>query len=167
MSNMWRRAVRLARSNLNDLTDRAVNRGRGRALADMTDEELAAELERRRREAATRGAVEEATRRTEETREGDSGPDVEAPKTSQRVAALLEELPPKQRRELRQYYANLELPYGADLEDVKQAYRRLMRQYHPDKHQADPARRQLATQLSQKLTNAYNELSRTLKERKP
>jgi curved DNA-binding protein CbpA len=80
------------------------------------------------------------------------------------IAFDLASLTPQRRRELRQYYANLELPFGADLDQVKQAYRRLMRQYHPDKHHADAARRQLATQLSQKLTVAYNELSKVLRK---
>ena len=51
-----------------------------------------------------------------------------------------------------------------DQKEGEQAYRRLMRQYHPDKFPDDPARRQLATSLSQKLTRAYNELSRLLRD---
>jgi curved DNA-binding protein CbpA len=77
----------------------------------------------------------------------------------------LTDLSLQKRKQVRQYYANLELPFGASLEEVKHAYRRLMRQYHPDKHQEDPARRQLATQLSQKLSVAYNELRLILKDR--
>ncbi len=57
---------------------------------------------------------------------------------------------------IRQYYANLEVPMGADLDTVKDSYRRLMRKYHPDKHADDPQMEELATQLSQELTVAYN-----------
>lgn len=64
-------------------------------------------------------------------------------------------LPPGQDKPIQQYYANLEVPYGADLETVKKSYRRLMRQYHPDKHSGDPERERLATALSQELTRAY------------
>src|SRR5687767_7998959 len=42
--------------------------------------------------------------------------------------------------DIRRYYANLELPIGAPLSEVKAAYRRLMRRYHPDRHQHDPDR---------------------------
>ena len=34
---------------------------------------------------------------------------------------------------LRQDYVNLEVPFGASLEDVKSSYKRLMMRYHPDK----------------------------------
>lgn len=57
---------------------------------------------------------------------------------------------------LRQYYANLEVPFGSDMPTVKKAYKKLMRRYHPDKHSGDPERERLATQLAQELTQAYN-----------
>jgi DnaJ-domain-containing protein 1 len=175
MSSMWRRALRMAQSNIGDLKDRATSWGRGpRSLGEMSDAELEAELERRRREHLARAAADEAKPRAGEpvgaeapAAEGEPAPD-RAPQRREAGAAALDllRLPPQRRRQLRQYYANLELPFGADLDEVKQAFRRLMRQYHPDKHQADPARRQLATQLSQKLTVAYNELMKELKDRK-
>lgn len=56
---------------------------------------------------------------------------------------------------IRDYYANLEVPYGSDLNTVKESYRRLMRKYHPDKHVNDPESEKLATELSQELTRAY------------
>lgn len=175
MSNMWQRALRIARSNLNDLKDRATSLGRGpRSLDELTDEELEAELERRRREHLARAAEAEARAKAGESSEPaepaprDAGPAPQAPPRREAGAAAehLLRLSPQRRRQLRQYYANLELPFGADLDEVKSAFRRLMRQYHPDKHQDDPARRQLATQLSQKLTVAYNELVKELKDRK-
>ena len=102
-------------------------------------------------------------------REGTGHPQGQwAEETSTRVRESpcdLTELSPDKRRKIRQYYANLELPFGATLAEVKQAYRQLMRQYHPDKHPHDPARRELATQLSQKLTVAYNELNQILRSR--
>lgn len=164
MSSMWRRALRVARSNLNDIAGRARSIGRGSSsLEEMSDAELEAELERRRREHATRAAVEKAKTRAAKNK----GPTVGGAREGASAPAVdLTDLPPQKRREFRQYYANLELPFGASLDEVKRSYRRLMRQYHPDKHQADPARRELATQLSQKLTVAYNELNKLLKNRK-
>lgn len=57
---------------------------------------------------------------------------------------------------IREYYANLEVPYGSDLETVKESYRRLMRQYHPDRYASDDDMEALATELSQELTQAYH-----------
>lgn len=56
---------------------------------------------------------------------------------------------------IREYYANLEVPFGSDLETVKESYRRLMRKYHPDKHAHDDDAEALATELTQELTKAY------------
>ena len=56
---------------------------------------------------------------------------------------------------LRDYYANLEVEYGADLDTVKASYRRLMRKYHPDKFAHDDHMQELSTQLTQELTVAY------------
>ncbi len=164
---MWHRALRLAQSNLNDIADRATNLGRSRSLEDMSDVELEAELERRRKENVAHATVEEAKRRADHRREKSKGGDSGGVGSESPAALDLMDLSPKKRREVRQYYANLELPFGASFDDVKQSYRRLMRVYHPDKHQDDPARRQLATKLSQKLTKAYNELKLILRKQKP
>src|SRR5512137_1520766 len=60
--------------------------------------------------------------------------------------------------QLRQYYANLELAEGASWQEVKSAYRRLMRRYHPDRHAADPEKARIANELAQKLRVAYEAL---------
>lgn len=65
--------------------------------------------------------------------------------------------------EIRRFYANLELPLGATLDEVRAAYRRLMRRYHPDKHHHDPARAEAAHQLSHQLREAYEGLLRHLR----
>lgn len=58
-------------------------------------------------------------------------------------------------KSIREYYANLEVPFGADLETVKDSYRRLMRKYHPDKHSSSPEMEAIATELTQEITRAY------------
>lgn len=65
---------------------------------------------------------------------------------------------------IRQYYANLEVPYGADLDTVKESYRRLMRRYHPDRYAHDDKMQKKATELSQELTQAYTAIRQYLKE---
>ncbi|MCK6547776.1 J domain-containing protein [Myxococcota bacterium] len=59
---------------------------------------------------------------------------------------------------IRRYYANLELPIGATVLEVKAAYRRLMRRYHPDLHQGDGEKAKVATALAQELRTAYEGL---------
>ena len=65
---------------------------------------------------------------------------------------------PSQDPELSRYYANLELPYGADVDAVGEARRRLLKRYHPDLHSADPGKQQTATRLAQGLNRAHDEL---------
>ncbi len=64
--------------------------------------------------------------------------------------------------ELAGYYANLEIPYGADFATVCRVRKRLIRKYHPDLHAADPRRQQLATQLVQGLNQAFEGLRKHL-----
>lgn len=60
-------------------------------------------------------------------------------------------LPP----EVARAYANLELVPPASLEEAKAAWRRLMAKYHPDRHQDDPRKLELATKVAARLTEAY------------
>jgi DnaJ-domain-containing protein 1 len=64
---------------------------------------------------------------------------------------------------LRQYYANLEIPYGSDILTVKKAWKKMMKQYHPDLHAKDPEKQQNATILTQELTHAYNGIKNAFK----
>lgn len=66
--------------------------------------------------------------------------------------------PPGWDREIAQHYANLELPYGADLGAVKKQYRRLMARYHPDRHHRDPEKAAVANRLAAELTRSYDAL---------
>jgi hypothetical protein len=56
------------------------------------------------------------------------------------------------------HYKTLDLPYGADFAQVKAAYRKLMRKYHPDLHNQSPQKHKAATELTMQVTQAYNEL---------
>ena len=53
------------------------------------------------------------------------------------------------------YYANLELKEGAGFAEVKAAYKRLVKTYHPDKYANDEQKRKYAEQVTQKLNEAY------------
>lgn len=67
--------------------------------------------------------------------------------------------------EIRDFYANLELPIGSDAAEVKAAYRRLLRRYHPDKHAMNPAHAKVAGEVTQKLRTAYEGLNAYLEAR--
>lgn len=111
-----------------------------KVLRDLTDEQLEAELLRRRRQ---RAGIR-----------SNLGP----------VASQADKDNPEQKR-LLQYYANLELPAYASLDEVKRSYRELMKRYHPDKHAGDRERQKAAEELSQSLTRAYEALSSFLSGR--
>jgi curved DNA-binding protein CbpA len=63
------------------------------------------------------------------------------------------------------YYANLELPYGAGAEAVRAARRRLVKRYHPDRFVTDEAKAQTAHLLVQNLNVAHDELLHYLARR--
>lgn len=55
-------------------------------------------------------------------------------------------------------YANLELPPGTDFSRVKASYKRLLRQYHPDRHSDNPEKQRIATEITQKLNASYQRI---------
>lgn len=62
-------------------------------------------------------------------------------------------------------YRDLNLAYGAPMAEVKAAYRKLMRRYHPDLHNQSPEKHKAATELSVQLTQAYNTLEAHFQKR--
>jgi DnaJ-class molecular chaperone len=57
-----------------------------------------------------------------------------------------------------EWYRVLDLQVGADMAQIKTSYRKLMRKYHPDMHAASPQKQKAATELSMRVTTAYNGL---------
>jgi DnaJ-domain-containing protein 1 len=158
--SIGKRLIDLARAELNSLLDRAArtededdrsrrrwNSGgeRGGDFAGMSDSELAAEIERRRK---ARDEVEEAVH-------GKRRATPPPPRTPPRTASGDDAL--------RKAYAALEVPAGSDFETVKKSYRRLMRKYHPDLHGGAPEKSRAATDLTQRLTQAYKTLEKHLR----
>lgn len=66
--------------------------------------------------------------------------------------------PPKADSQVAEWYKTLGVTPGDDLGKIKTAYRQLMRKYHPDMHAGDPQKQKAATELSMKVTTAYNGL---------
>ncbi len=65
------------------------------------------------------------------------------------------------------YYANLEIPYGSDLETVRRAWRKMVAKYHPDKFAGNPEKQQIATELTKGINRAYEELTKYLNNKQP
>jgi DnaJ-domain-containing protein 1 len=61
---------------------------------------------------------------------------------------------------LRQDYANLEVPFGSSDQKVRESYKRLMREYHPDRHGGDAERMRIATEIAQKINGSYQRIRR-------
>ncbi|CAN5721579.1 hypothetical protein BH11MYX3_BH11MYX3_30840 [soil metagenome] len=57
-----------------------------------------------------------------------------------------------------EWYRILDLQVGADMAQIKTSYRQLMRKYHPDMHASSPQKQKAATELSMRVTTAYNSL---------
>jgi hypothetical protein len=57
-----------------------------------------------------------------------------------------------------EWYKVLDLQVGADMPQIKTSYRSLMRKYHPDMHAGNPQKQKAATELSMRVTTAYNSL---------
>jgi DnaJ-domain-containing protein 1 len=88
-----------------------------------------------------------------------------------RAEALLRELQAEALRARKQierqrtaadHYRTLGLPEGAGIDEVKKAYRKLMRQHHPDKHTMDPHAEARAAERAKVINEAYRELTALL-----
>lgn len=88
-----------------------------------------------------------------------------------RAEALLRELQAEAMRARKQlerqrtaadHYRTLGLAEGAGLDEVKKAYRKLMRQHHPDKHSTDPHAEARAAERAKVINEAYRELTALL-----
>ncbi len=55
-------------------------------------------------------------------------------------------------------YATLGLHYGAPFADVKAAYKRLLKEHHPDRHGASPERQKQATETAARINDAYRRI---------
>jgi DnaJ-domain-containing protein 1 len=61
-------------------------------------------------------------------------------------------------RNIEDWHRTLEVPVGAEFDTVRKAYRRLILKYHPDKYTDDPDKLAAATEVTRKITTAYNGL---------
>ncbi|TVQ21880.1 MAG: hypothetical protein EA383_16395 [Spirochaetaceae bacterium] len=59
---------------------------------------------------------------------------------------------------LRKDFANLDIPFGASIEQARAAHRKLMVSYHPDRHAADPDKQRIATEITQRVNNSFQRI---------
>jgi len=120
--------------------------------------------ERSEREAKQKAAADEAFRRMKAQAERGPGPGASAgagPRTSSGRS-------PRSGRDAAQiaeWYRTLDLTVGADLAEIKSAYRKMMRKYHPDLHAGNAQKQKAATELSMRVTAAYNGLTAHLEDK--
>lgn len=170
--SITKRFVNLVRSNLNSILDKESDWDSGsKRLEDLTDEELEQELKaRKRRRQAAQDAADATREDHSSTIDEDAWKEVEDTLRGSRYRSSRQSQKRSYQRSRQSVsgsttahlYAQLECPVGADIDTVRKQYRKLMRKYHPDVHSGDAQKQKLATELSQKLTAAYNELRRIL-----
>ncbi len=116
--------------------------------------------DRDRREATRKAAADEAFRKIKD-QAARGGPIPRAGGATGSSSSSGGSRPPRpgsNAAQVAEWYRTLNVSEGADLAEVKSAYRGLMRRYHPDMHTQNPQKQKAANELSLKVTAAYNGL---------
>ncbi len=151
-----RRFLDLARGNLNSLLERAARS----ELEARSDDELRAELQRRRSsenaqldERQRADAMEAAAKARGEKRAKAEPPEKRGSSPARGLGRA---------HRLRALHAELGCRPGASHDELKSAYRALMRKHHPDHHAGDPVAQKRASERAASITTAYAELEALL-----
>jgi DnaJ-domain-containing protein 1 len=135
-------------------SDPAARAGRDKAAAERAGR---VHRDRSEREARQRAAADEAFRRMKE-QAARGGPTSSGSSSSSYQGSARPPRPGSADAQLLEWYRTLDLQVGADMAQIKSAYRQLMRKYHPDMHAGSPQKQKAATELSMRVTTAYNNL---------
>ena len=152
----------------NPLAKLALGNPGARAQREKAAKERAGRVHRERdeRETKQRQAADDAFRRMKEqaakgggtwssTTTSSSG---SARSSSSSTGSARSPRPGSTEAQLAEWYRVLDLQPGADMAQIKSSYRQLMRKYHPDMHAGNPQKQKAATELSMRVTTAYNGL---------
>lgn len=147
----------------NPLAKMATSAPGARAARERAARERSARVhkERDERAARQRAAADEAFRRMKEQAARGGGASWTASAGASAGSSSSSSRPPRpgsKDAQLAEWYKALDLQVGADMATIKSAYRQLMRKYHPDMHAGNPAKQKAATELSMRVTTAYNAL---------
>jgi DnaJ-domain-containing protein 1 len=155
----------------NPIAKQALGNATAKAARDKAAKDRAARVHRERdeREARQRAAADEAFRRMKEQAARNPGPSSWSSTASSSTGSTGSSRPPRPGSvdaQLADWYRQLDLQPGADMAQIKTSYRQLMRKYHPDMHAGNPQRQKAATELSMRVTAAYNGLVTHLENKK-
>ena len=152
----------------NPLAKLALGNPGARAQRDKAAKERAGRVHRERdeRETKQRQAADDAFRRMKDqaakgggtwssTSSSSTG---SARSSSSSTGSARSPRPGSTEAQLAEWYRVLDLQPGADMAQIKSSYRQLMRKYHPDMHAGNPQKQKAATELSMRVTTAYNGL---------
>jgi len=146
----------------NPLAKQALGNPGARAARDKAAKDRAARVHRERdeREAKQRAAADEAFRRMKEqaARTGASYSSTSSSSTGSSSGSARPPRPGSADAQVAEWYRQLDLQPGAEMAQIKTSYRQLMRKYHPDMHAGNPSKQKAATELSMRVTTAYNGL---------
>jgi DnaJ-domain-containing protein 1 len=146
----------------NPLAKQALGNAAARAAREKAARDRRARVHRERdeREQKQRQAADEAFRRMKEqaARGGSWSSPSSAGSSSSSSGSARPPKPGTPEAQLSEWYRVLDLSPGADMAQIKTSYRQLMRKYHPDMHAGNPSKQKAATELSVRVTSAYNGL---------
>ncbi|HTJ46037.1 MAG TPA: J domain-containing protein [Kofleriaceae bacterium] len=130
-----------------------------------TDRARVVHKERDERAARAKQAADDAFRRVKE-QAARGGPSFNAGSSYAGSSSSRPPRPGSDDAKAAEWYRTLDLSPGADLAAIKSSYRQLMRKYHPDLHTGNAQKQKAATELSMRVTQAYNGLVEYLEKRK-
>jgi DnaJ-domain-containing protein 1 len=151
----------------NPLAKLALGNAGARAQRDKAARERSGRVHREREERETkqRQAADDAFRRMkEQAAKGGTWSSTSSSSTgsssssSQGASSGRPPRPGSTEAQLAEWYRVLDVQPGADMAQIKSSYRQLMRKYHPDMHAGNPQKQKAATELSVRVTTAYNGL---------
>ena len=148
----------------NPIAKQATSDPAARAAREKAAKDRAARVHRERdeREARQRAAADEQFRRMKEqaARGGGSTSSTSSSQSSNHGGggSSRPARPGSREAQAAEWYRVLDLQPGVDMSQIKTAYRQLMRKYHPDMHAGNPQKQKAATELSMRVTTAYNSL---------
>ena len=149
----------------NPLAQLAMSSEPARAAREKAARERAARVHRERDDRAARqkAAADEAFRKMkEQAARGGATWSSASSSSSSYTGSSSTGRPPRPgstEAQLADWYRVLDLQVGSDLGQIKSAYRQMMRKYHPDMHAGNPQKQKAATELSMRVTTAYNGLT--------
>jgi DnaJ-domain-containing protein 1 len=148
----------------NPLARMATSDPASRSLREKAARERSARVHKERddRAARQRAAADDAFRRMkEQAAKGGASSWTSSSSTSSSSSSSSSGRAPRpgsKDAQLADWYKTLDLQVGADMAAIKSSYRQMMRKYHPDMHAGNPSKQKAATELSMKVTTAYNGL---------